>query len=464
MNKKFEESEILELKTSTAELKDAVISIASILNKHQKGELYFGINSRGEVIGQDISDKTLRDVGQVISDHIEPKIFPKIERTEIEGELCITVFFEGHEAPYFAYSRAYIRVGTENKQLSAKELEKFFIRKTQGAWEKQISNKVLSDVNTEIVKQYMRKANEAKRIDFEFIDVRSTLNKLDLLKEDKLIRAGEVLFCDNNSLEVQAAIFAGTDKITFLDIQQFKGNLFDVLKKSENYVKEHMNWRAELTGDGRKEIPEVPLRALTEALVNSLCHKDYTNLKGNEVAIFKDRIEIYNPGQFPEEYTPEDFIRGEEKSILRNPLIANALFLNKDIERWGSGIKRIYEACKEENVKVEFKRLKSGFCVVFYRPAADPKVEIVELKKSDQKSNQKSNQKIINLISRNPKITIEEIMQKLDFSASGVKKIIKQLKQSRKVKRVGPDKGGHWEIINNNGEDNNKKEKNVKKE
>ena len=76
-----------------------------------------------------------------------------------------------------------------------------------------------------------------------------------------------------------------------------------------------MNWRAELTGEGRKEIPEVPLRALTEALVNSLCHRDYTNPKGNEVAIFKDRIEIYNPGQFPEDVKIENYINGKERSI-----------------------------------------------------------------------------------------------------------------------------------------------------
>ena len=50
------------------------------------------------------------------------------------------------------------------------------------------------------------------------------------------------------------------------------------------------------------------MRAFTEALVNSLCHRDYANLKGNEIAIFKDRAEIYNPGQFLEGFEPEDFI------------------------------------------------------------------------------------------------------------------------------------------------------------
>ena len=44
-----------------------------------------------------------------------------------------------------------------------------------------------------------------------------------------------------------------------------------------------MNWRANLTGTGREEIPEVPLRAIEEAIVNSLCHRDYYVVKGNEI-------------------------------------------------------------------------------------------------------------------------------------------------------------------------------------
>ena len=59
------------------------------------------------------------------------------------------------------------------------------------------------------------------------------------------------------------------------------------------------------------------VRAIKESIVNSLCHRDFSNPKSNEVAIFKNRIQIFNPGRFPEDYTPEDFIRGEECSILR---------------------------------------------------------------------------------------------------------------------------------------------------
>jgi ATP-dependent DNA helicase RecG len=60
----------------------AVVSIVAILNKHGKGELYFGINDKGVVVGQDVSAKTLRDISQKIDEQIEPKIYTHIDKVE----------------------------------------------------------------------------------------------------------------------------------------------------------------------------------------------------------------------------------------------------------------------------------------------------------------------------------------------------------------------------------------------
>src|SRR3989304_10181161 len=362
------ESETIEFKKSTAELKEAVISIVAMLNKHGQGEVYFGISNDGKVVSQDIGRMTIKEVTQAVVDNTEPKVYPKVEVRKIEGKDCMVVEAKGNNGPYFAYGRAYLRVGESNKGMSPQDVEERILEKRKFLWDKEVSEKTLADVNKEAVKEFMRKAKTAKRVDFEFVDVKTTLHKLHLLNGNRLLRAAEVLFCDENSMEVQAAIFAGTDKLTFLDIKSFKGNLFSLRQQAEVYVNGNMKWRADLSESRRKEIPEIPVRAISEAVGNSLCHRDYSNPKGNEVAIFKDRIEIYNPGLFPKEIDPEDFFSGHEHSILRNPLIAETMYKSKDIERWGSGIKRIHDECVAAEVKVEFKRLKTGFVVVFYRP------------------------------------------------------------------------------------------------
>jgi len=337
--------------------------------------------------------------------------------------------------------------------MSAHELEIRMQNKKKFHWENEISRKTLADVNEGVVKDFMRKAKEAKRIDFDFVDVKTTLNKLGLLDRGDLTRAAEVLFCDESSMEVQAAIFAGTDKLTFLDIKSFKGTLFSLRQQAEIYVKEHMKWRAVITSGPREEIPEIPVDALREAIGNSLCHRDFSNPKGNEVAIFKDRVEIYNPGFFPDGVNPEDFFTGHEHSILRNPLIAETMYKSKDIERWGSGIKRIYDECVSAGVRVEFRKLKTGFVVMFYRPKWEEGEGLGQdhggksKVKSNEKSKVKSNEKVIRLIVSNSAITVPEIAESLGLSLAGVEKIIRTLKQRERLRRVGPDKGGHWEVL-----------------
>ncbi len=437
----FRESETIELKKSTSELKEAIISIAAILNKHGNGSVYFGVKNDGEAVGQQVTENTIRGISKAISDNIEPKIYPEIKEVELEGKKCVQVNFSGNDLPYFAFGRAFMRVGDEDKKLSAKVLEGMILAKNKGRlrWDSEQSDHTLGDVNEGILKGYIQKANGAGRISFPFDSSKSVLERLGLVKNGKLLRAAEVLFCDKNSLRVQLAVFAGNDKLTFLDIQLLEGNIFDLIEKSEQYLKEKMNWRVKIPGLRRQEIPEVPIRAIREALVNSFCHRDYAVPESNYIAIYKDGIEISNPGSFPEGLTPQDFIKGKHRSVLRNPLIAEILYKSKEIEHWGSGLKEIFKECKAGNVKVRFKPTKYEFTVRFARPKSQAVT-------GSEKSSEKSSEKIAALMRANRAIGAKEIAQGLGISQRAVEKHIAALKQKGVLKRIGPDKGGYWEI------------------
>jgi len=448
------ESETTELKKSTAELKEAVISIAAMLNKHGHGEVYFGIDDRnGKVLGMTIGRMTIKDVTQAVVDNTEPKIYPKVEARKIEGKDCVIVEAHGINSPYFAYGRAYIRVGESDKALSAHEIEARILSRKKLLWESEISERQLKDVDVKILKDYMQRANEEGRINFKYSNAKNTLRKLHLLSGEKLLKAAEVLFCNDNSMEVQAAVFAGTDKITFLDIKKFKGNIFSLRRQAEAYVKEHIKWRAEITSGPRKEIPEIPVDAIREAIGNSLCHRDYTNPKGNEVAIFKDRVDVYNPGTFPDELAPEDFIKGEGYSILRNPLIAETMYMSADIEKWASGLKRIYDECTASGIKVEFKRVKTGFVVSFHRPKWEEGEGLGGQKGWSERVVRKGGQKLtakqialLDLLKQNSTISRKDIAEKMGINESAVQKRLDALRKKGILRRVGPDKGGHWEV------------------
>ena len=178
------ESETLELKKSTSELKEAIISIASILNKHQKGELYFGVRNDGIIVGQTVTESTIREISKTISDNIEPKIFPKINEITLEAKKCVHVEFYGNNVPYYAYGRAYVRVGDEDRQLSAKEIEKVILEKNKDrmAWDKEICKEAkISDISTKKLKWFLKKAGK------HFDTVENSFKKLGLISQGKLL-------------------------------------------------------------------------------------------------------------------------------------------------------------------------------------------------------------------------------------------------------------------------------------
>lgn len=134
---------------------------------------------------------------------------------------------------------------------------------------------------------------------------KTVLNQLELTDGDKLLNAGKALFSDDLLQDVQMAIFATTERLTFNDIQRHHGPVLKLVDIAESYIKSNIHWKVEFTGTRqRTEIPEIPVDAIREALLNSFCHKDYSSGESNEVAIYKDRVEIYNPGAFPEGLEP----------------------------------------------------------------------------------------------------------------------------------------------------------------
>ena len=365
------ESEKLEFKKTSAELKEGVISMVAILNKHGSGELYFGIRNDGSVTGQMVTDKTLRDVSQAVSNHIEPKVFPQIELVYLDDKQCVRVEFTGDETPYFAYGRAYIRVADEDKVMSPAELENYFHRKAdrREPWDDEASEISPSEIDESVLKDFMERANQAKRIDFTYTTKDDVLNRLNLIKNGKVKNAAVALFRGFSLLEVQMAIFATTERLTFNDIGRSGGNVTQLVTIAEKYIRNNIRWRVELNGSlKRKEIPEIPIDAVREAIINSFCHRDYKSSQNNEIVIYSNRVEIYNPGTFPEGFSPKDFIDGAGYSVKRNPLLAQLMYYVKDIESFGTGLKRISDACVVNGVKVEFLKRKMGFSVVFYRP------------------------------------------------------------------------------------------------
>lgn len=306
-----------------------------------------------------------------------------------------------------------------------------------------------------MLKKFIEKGRKAKRINFPYTNKEEILKKLSLVnKNNKLLNAGYILFAKEAKLEMQMAIFATETKLTFLDIDQVFGNIFNLIEIGEGYIRKNIKWPVNFKSGSmeRVEIPEIPLEAIREAIINSLIHRDFKNPKSNEVAIYKDRVEIFNPGEFPEGFRPEDFIEGQG-SIPRNPLIANTLYLSKDIEKWGSGFRRITDACQRSNTKIKFEIRKNGFMVIFYRKTDKELLELTGENENNsatgtENGTQNDTEKLIlDILEKTPDITQKELSEKTNISLRTVKRIIQQLKEKNIIERIGSDRKGYWKIF-----------------
>jgi ATP-dependent DNA helicase RecG len=108
------------------------------------------------------------------------------------------------------------------------------------------------------------------------------------------------------------------------------------------------------------------------------------------------------------------------------------LFKGADlVEKVGSGIGKMRKAMKQAGLPAPKFEFTNFFTVIFRRPLIP----------------QKTTQKILELIKEKPRITRKELAEKIGISKDGIKFNLNQLKKQNKIKRVGPDKGGYWEIL-----------------
>ena len=200
--------------------------------------------------------------------------------------------------------------------------------------------------------------------------------------------------------------------------------------------------------------------AVREAIFNALVHSDWSANNPVQIRVEDDRLFISNSCLLTEGWTAETFLSSHQ-SLLLNPNIANAFFRAGFIEAWGRGIEKMCTACRNygspEPVYITHP------CDLMVRfdaaPSVMPFIE-EERRKAEaarsvsehqlEETTQKTTQKMIELMRSNPTITIESLCKECGLTRDGVNWNIRKLKSAGLIRRIGPDKGGHWEVVEEN--------------
>ncbi|OGJ20665.1 hypothetical protein A3K73_05830 [Candidatus Pacearchaeota archaeon RBG_13_36_9] len=429
----------LEFKEGRTGIDKDIIAFAN----SEGGRIFIGINDEGKVLGVPIGNRLKSEI-QTISRNCDPSI--KIELEQFENILIINVE-EGKDKPYKCKDGFFIRIGANSQKMSRDEILDLILTANKKTFDSLINESfsLKEDFDNEKLSNYLEKANLSNSIPTEKI-----LKELGVL--DKSLNNAGILFFSKEPQKFfpqsiyTAAVFRDAEGADVIERKEIGGSLVEIIEKVMAFVEFYVKVAYRFTGKPQREnIYEYPREAIREAVINSVMHKDYFETGHNNIIkIFPDKIQIENIWK-----RPKHFKLGETV-FRRNPIIANLFSRIHFGEKIGSGFARIKEYCKKENAPYpKIKFTDSHFYVTFkpnpeYTKMASPQITP---QITPQKIITELEQKILNLIIKNPRISRKQISTSLDIGEDTVKEYLERLKQKGILRRIGPDKGGYWEIL-----------------
>jgi ATP-dependent DNA helicase RecG len=378
------ESERLEFKRSTGQRTEAARTVCGMLNG-LGGFVLFGVTNKGELIGQQVSAKTLEDIAAELR-RIEPPAFPDIETINLtKGAAVVLLTVSGGGGPYAFDGRAYLRHGPTTIVMPRDEYERRLVERLHATrrWENEPVPEGVSiaDLDEEEIQITLDNAIHLGRLEATTRrDVESILRGLELIKNNQLLNAAIALYGKSDQLKIlypQMGIrlgrFRGVNRLAdFADNRQYWGHAFALLRRAESFLMDHVPIAGRIVSGKmiRQDQPWYPPRAMREALANALCHRDYT-IPGGAVAVamYDDHLEITNPGGLHFGITPEKLTKPHE-SRPWNPIIANVFYRAGIIERWGMGTLNIIDWCAENGNPPPTWAEQAGSVFITFAPAA----------------------------------------------------------------------------------------------
>jgi predicted HTH transcriptional regulator len=296
-------------------------------------------------------------LANLLSDNVVPRLVPELEilpwrRTHV---LAVQVY-PSYSRPHYLKSAGlekgvYVRVGSSNRQADREliaELRRF-------ASGESYDEEPLPDLDSEAID--FRAASElfAAKRKLKKADL-DTLHIVTKHQGRKVPTVGGVLLFGHERERrfpdawIQAGRFDGLDKVRLIDTLNIRSSLPNAVEEAISFVQKHDLHGIEIRGARNTDTWSLPPAAVREGIINAAVHADYSQ-RGAPIrlAFFDDRLEIENPGLLPFGITIQDMRDGVSR--LRNRVIGRVFRELGYIEQWGSGIKKMSEACRDAGIE-----------------------------------------------------------------------------------------------------------------
>ena len=464
------ESKNIEYKVAVPKKSEKYMKTVVAFANGNGGKIVFGIDDKTlEIVGMDEDNifKTMDAITNAISDSCEPRIRPDVTLQTVNDKTVIVVeILPGAMRPYYIKSEGmtegtYMRVSGTTRPVEGYMLKELILEgqnryfDSEPCRELQITNEDIQNLcktmKETAIKNTWQDSEKAKIKDI----TKNTLLSWGILTEVQ----GEIFPTNAYALltgqlrmqpVIQCGLFKGKDRAYFADRKEFDGPIQNQVDTAYQYVLEKINMGMQIRGIYRQDVYELPTDSVRELIANAVAHRSYLEPGNIQVAIFDDRLEVTSPGMLLNNVSIKKMMEGYSKP--RNPAIANAFAYMKIIEKWGTGIPRIFRECREYGLPdPELIDFDGDFRVNMYRNNNTNKASNESINESISESiNESLNSDetvIMAMIKINPQISQKEMVTKSGFSRSKIQRILKTLQEKKILYREGARKNGYWKIL-----------------
>ena len=409
------------------------------------GTLVIGKNDQGDVVGVTNAARLLEDIPNKVRD-------------------TLGIVVEAYPSPVSYKGEYHLRSGSTKQELRGAALDRFLLRKLGRHWDGvPVPHLAIADLDPRAIQAFRKLAGRSARLstgslaesDAELVE------KLHLTEGRYLKRAAALLFhADPEKFTTGACVKLGffrTDSdLLYQDV--IEGDLFTQVDKTLDLLTtKYLRAGISYQGTQRLERLPIPEAALREAVINAIAHKDYGAAIPIQISVYEHKLIIWNAGQLPPDWSLARLM-AKHPSQPANPDIARALFLAGKIESWGRGIDLIRSACLAAACpEPRFGCGSTGFWVEFTYPALTEgegasvkttvKAPVETPVETPVKTRAKTPEMILEALGAKPDLTLAELAISIGKSVSAVERASAKLVKEGRLKYVGPQKGGHWEVL-----------------
>ena len=434
------ESQTLEFKASFSN--ETVETIGAFSNS-SGGMVLLGIADNGQIVGLTPTSEKLQQWVNEVKTKTTPSILPEAEAVTLGGKTVAALRVKEYPIkPVGVKGRYYKRVGNANHLMNPDEVSQAHFKTFNSSWDYTTDpGHTLADISLVKVESFLSLANKNRDVPLTDVPI-ATLRKLELLRAEGISKACFLLFMQGESMLTTIELGRFQTETLIKDTGRAKTDLFSEIEFTMQFLVKHLNKRYIITGNPqREERWDYPLEALREIVINAIVHRDYSCPSDSVIKIFDDKIEFYNPGRLCGDLTVAKLLKGNYISTIRNKQIAGIFKEAGIMEKYGSGIRRIVEAFRSSGLPApKFREMGEGFMVTVFHGTPQ---------KTPQKTPQENSLsgRIVAAVAASPDITRKQLAEKLGISEDTVKEYLAKLKASGHLRRIGPDKGGHWEVV-----------------